>query len=102
MGLVTATGHVSARVPGTDSFLIPPRSSPALAEPSTLLRLDNHGNIEAGEGIANSEFWIHACIYAARSDVNAVAHVHSPNCVVLGQIGETVRTLHNSAAVFDD
>ena len=30
-GLVTAFGHISARLPGSDTFVIPTRASPALA-----------------------------------------------------------------------
>ena len=98
-GLVTAFGHVSARVPGTDTFLIPPRASPMLAAAERLLTMDLEGRLLDGEGEPNTEFWIHARIYAARTDVGAVAHVHAPACVLLGQIGQTVRPLHNSGAV---
>jgi ribulose-5-phosphate 4-epimerase/fuculose-1-phosphate aldolase len=98
-GLVTAFGHVSARVPGTDRFLIPPRTSPLLADPAHLLMMDLDGRVLEGEGLPNSEVWIHARIYAARPDVGGVAHVHSPACVVLGQIGAAARPLHNSGAV---
>jgi ribulose-5-phosphate 4-epimerase/fuculose-1-phosphate aldolase len=101
-GLVTAFGHVSARVPGTDTFLFPTRASPALASPERLLVLDVDGNQRQGQGEPNTEFWIHARIYAARPDVGGVAHVHSPACVALGQIGQTVQVLHNSAAGFAD
>lgn len=101
-GLVSAFGHISARVPGTATFLIPTRSSPALAHPDRLILLDLDGNRLEGEGTPNTEFWIHARIYAARPDVGAVAHVHAPACVVLGQTGQTVRALHNSAALFQD
>jgi HCOMODA/2-hydroxy-3-carboxy-muconic semialdehyde decarboxylase len=98
-GLVSAFGHVSARVPGTDTFLIPPRTSPMLATAERLLTLDLEGRVLEGTGRPNSELWIHARIYAARPDVGAVAHVHPPACVVVGQIGQTVRPLHNTGAV---
>jgi ribulose-5-phosphate 4-epimerase/fuculose-1-phosphate aldolase len=98
-GLVTAFGHVSARLPGTDRFLIPPRTSPLLADPARLLLMDVEGRVVEGDGLPNSEFWIHARIYAARPDAGGVAHVHSPACVVLGQIGAAARPLHNTAAV---
>ncbi|HEX6547455.1 MAG TPA: class II aldolase/adducin family protein [Candidatus Dormibacteraeota bacterium] len=101
-GLVTAFGHVSARVPGSDRFLIPPRTSPLLARPESLLVMDCEGHVLEGEGRPNSEFWIHARIYAARADVAGVAHVHSPACVVLGQLGLPARPLHNSGAVPGD
>jgi ribulose-5-phosphate 4-epimerase/fuculose-1-phosphate aldolase len=98
VGLVTAFGHVSARLPGSDTFLIPTRASPALASSERLLLMDLEGQVLEGEGTPTSEFWIHARIYAARPDVGAAVHVHPPGCVVLSQLGETVRPLHNSAA----
>jgi L-ribulose-5-phosphate 4-epimerase len=99
-GLVSAFGHVSARLPGTETFLFPTRSSPALASAERLLVLGTEGQRIAGDGEPNTEFWIHARIYAARPDVMAVAHVHSPSCVVLGQIGQPFLILHNSAGIF--
>jgi ribulose-5-phosphate 4-epimerase/fuculose-1-phosphate aldolase len=102
-GLVTAFGHVSARVPDKpDTFIFPTRASPALADPARLLVLDLDGNRREGSGEPNTEFWIHARIYAARPDVGAVAHVHSPACVILGQIGQTLLPLHNHAGIFAD
>lgn len=98
-GLVTAFGHVSSRVPGTQTFLIPPRAAPMFARAETLLLLDLEGKVLEGEGQPNSELWIHARIYAARPDVHAVAHVHASACVALGQIGQTVRPIHNSGAL---
>jgi ribulose-5-phosphate 4-epimerase/fuculose-1-phosphate aldolase len=102
LGLSNAFGHVSARIPGTDRFVFPTRASPGLARAKRLLVLDTEGNQLEGEGTPNTEFWIHARIYAARPDVNSVAHVHSPACVILSQIGDTVRPLHNSAGLFAD
>lgn len=99
-GLVNAFGHVSARIPGTDTFLFPPRMSPALVRMDNLLVLDVEGNKLSGEGRPNTEFWIHARIYKARPDVQGVCHVHSPNCIVLTSLGETLRPLSNQAAVF--
>jgi L-ribulose-5-phosphate 4-epimerase len=102
-GLVTAFGHVSARVPGVpDAFIFPTRTSPALADPAHLLVLDIDGNRREGTGEPNTEFWIHARIYAARPDVAAVAHVHSPACVVLAQIGQALLPLHNHGGMFAD
>src|SRR5918912_1045879 len=102
VGLVSAFGHVSARIPDQPAFLFPTRASPALARAERLLILDVDGNILQGEGTPNTEFWIHARIYAARPDVGAVAHVHPPACVALGQLGQTVRVMHNTAAGFSD
>jgi ribulose-5-phosphate 4-epimerase/fuculose-1-phosphate aldolase len=101
-GLVSAFGHVSARVPNTDTFLFPTRASPALADPQRLLVMNVDGGQLEGVGQPNTEFWIHARIYAARADVMGVAHVHSPACVVLGQIGQPLQILHNQGGVFAD
>jgi ribulose-5-phosphate 4-epimerase/fuculose-1-phosphate aldolase len=101
-GLVNAFGHVSARLSETNSFLFPTRASPALANPDRLLVLDTDGSVLDGDGEPNTEFWIHARIYAARPDVASVAHVHSPACVALGQIGQPLKVLHNSGSAFAD
>jgi ribulose-5-phosphate 4-epimerase/fuculose-1-phosphate aldolase len=101
-GIAAAFGHVSARIPGTDTFIFPPRISPALVRKDNLLVLDVDGNQLSGEGRPNTEFWIHARIYKARPDVHSVCHVHPPSCVVLGSLGETIRPLHASGAIFRD
>jgi ribulose-5-phosphate 4-epimerase/fuculose-1-phosphate aldolase len=101
-GLVNAFGHVSARIADTQTFLFPTRASPAMASPDRLLVLDTDGRILDGDGEPNTEFWIHARIYAARPDVAGVAHVHSPACVALGQISQPLKVLHNSGGAFAD
>lgn len=100
LGLSHAFGHASARIPGTNTFLLPTRRSPGLAEAAALLVIDTEGRIVAGEGEPNSEFWIHARMYAARADVGGVVHAHPPSCVCLTQVGQPHRVLHNQAAIF--
>src|SRR5712691_12963166 len=80
-GLSNAFGHASVRIPGTNTFLMPTRRSPGLAEASTLLVLDTEGRVLSGDGEPNSEFWIHARVYAARADVGGVVHAHPAACV---------------------
>ena len=99
-GIAAAFGHVSARIPATDTFIFPPRMSPALVRVDNLLELDVEGNQLSGDGRPNTEFWIHARIYKARPDVQAICHVHPPSCVVLSSLGETIRPLHASGAIF--
>lgn len=100
LGLSHAFGHASARIPATNTFLLPTRRSPGLAEADTLLVIDTEGRIVSGEGEPNSEFWIHARIYASRADVGGVVHAHPPACVCLTQIGEPHRVVHNQGAIF--
>jgi ribulose-5-phosphate 4-epimerase/fuculose-1-phosphate aldolase len=102
LGLSHAFGHASARLPGTDTFLIPTRRSPGLAEAERLHTLDTAGRVLAGEGEPNSEFWIHARVYAARPDVAGIVHAHPPGCVCLTQIGQPHRVVHNQGGIFAD
>jgi L-fuculose-phosphate aldolase len=100
LGLSHAFGHASARIPGTQTFLIPTRRSPGLAEARTLLVVGTEGEVLSGEGEPNSEFWIHARTYAARPDVGGVVHAHPPGCVCLTQIGQPHRVVHNQGGIF--
>ena len=100
MGLSHAFGHASARISGTNPFVMPTRRSPGLAEAGDLLVIDTEGRLVSGEGEPNSEFWIHARLYAAREDVGGVVHAHPPACVCLTQIGEPHRVVHNQGAIF--
>jgi ribulose-5-phosphate 4-epimerase/fuculose-1-phosphate aldolase len=101
-GLSAVFGHVSARIPGTDNFLLPTRRSPRFADATELLVLDSNGKVLSGEGAPNSELWIHACVYAVRPDVGAIVHAHPPACICLTQIGEPHRVVHNQGGPFRD
>jgi L-fuculose-phosphate aldolase len=100
VGLSNAFGHASARIPGTNTFLLPTRRSPGFAEPDNLLVIDTEGRLVSGDGEPNSEFWIHARLYAARADVGGIVHAHPPACVCLTQIGEPHRVVHNQGGIF--
>jgi L-fuculose-phosphate aldolase len=99
-GLSGAFGHASARILGTDTFLMPTRRSPGFAAAGTLLVVDTEGRILSGKGKPNSELWIHARIYAARPDVGGVVHAHPLACVCLTQIGQPHRVVHNQGGAF--
>ena len=77
--------HITARIPGTDHFLIKClglRYDEVCA--SNLVTLDMNGDVVNRGGAKNDEdlnvtgFVIHSAIYAARADVNCVMHTHSP------------------------
>lgn len=85
LGILGYSGHLSARLPGRDAFLIQPfDQSRASIKPSDLLVCDLSGRkIEGPEGVKPpSEVYIHSEILRARSDVNAIAHFHHERTTV--------------------
>ena len=71
------SGHVSARIPGTDHVLIQPRdASRAGLAPEDLLVIDLDGNVVQGDGIPVAEAAIHTGVYRHRPDVLFVCHGH--------------------------
>lgn len=83
-GLIDFSGHVSARVPGTDQIFINSWGAPRCSvTPDTIIKLDLHGNVLGGRGPAPSETPIHTAIYHKRPDVLSVAHLHPPATTAL-------------------
>ena len=84
-----ATGHVSSRVPGSDSILIRARGHDELGVQFTqigqIIEIGPNGTARSGtpDGLEPPlEVYIHTQIYKRRPDVSAVVHVH-PLSVVL-------------------
>src|SRR3990170_6211673 len=96
-GLAQGYGHVSARIPGTDRYLMPAISSPALVKYEDILTFNLDNERVEGTGDPMNETWLHTCIYRLRPDVNAVAHTHSIMVVVLSCVGQVIRPMHNDA-----
>ena len=101
-GVVEGFGHISARIPGTQTFLMPRRMSPALVTEADILLMNVEGDVLEGNGMPNTEFHIHSSIYKMRPDVGSVAHTHSPMATVLSNFGKQLRYLNNHACVFGD
>ena len=69
--LVEGFGHVSARIPDSDLFLMTPRISLALVRESELLTMNLKGEVVQGKHPAPSETWLHTAIMKAKPGVNA-------------------------------
>lgn len=100
------SGHVSARLPGGDTFLVQDFDMPRGAvAPDNLLVADMDGNKVSGpEGLyPPAEVYIHSEILRARPDVNAVVHVH-PETAILFTLadGPTLVPMRNHAARWAD
>lgn len=88
------TGHVSAKVPGTNTFVTkgrsPDRDLMSEVTLQTLVQIDISTRSKvAGEMEISTmgEIELHACIYEKRSDVVAVCHGHSDYIQLCGTFG---------------
>jgi len=76
-GILDYSGHVSARIPGRDAFVIQIGStSRAEVSPESMLVVDYDGKVLEGDGQPPSELPIHLEILKARPDVQSVLHSH--------------------------
>lgn len=95
---VKSYGHVSARIPDSDLFLIPRNTKLANVKEEDIWTYNFKGEkVEGGSGLAASEVPIHSCIYRARPDVMSVCHVHPHYAVLLTLVGETIKPITMSA-----
>jgi ribulose-5-phosphate 4-epimerase/fuculose-1-phosphate aldolase len=73
--------HFSARVPGTEHFLINPYGLMFdEITASSLVRIDHAGNVledPTGLGYNEAGFVIHGCVHQARPEINCVLHTHT-------------------------
>lgn len=94
-GITDGYGHVAARVPGADAFLTIANVSPGLASVERLILQDFDGNRLGGAETPPNEWPIHACIFKARPDVNAVAHTHSVWSTLFSVLPVKLKPLHH-------
>jgi L-fuculose-phosphate aldolase len=94
-GLVRGTsGNISARILGTDTFLIKPSSVyMGFLKPEELVLVDFEGNKIRGKRNVSAETPMHAAIYRARKDVQAVVHTHAPTATAFGIAGTEILPL---------
>jgi ribulose-5-phosphate 4-epimerase/fuculose-1-phosphate aldolase len=94
--LLDYSGHVSARVPGTNRALILPRdASRASVTADEMLVVDFDGNVLDGKGPAPTETAIHLAVYRAREDVRAIGHGHPPMSTLFTMIDRPMFAMRN-------
>jgi len=91
-GLVKGnSGNISARIPGSDMFLIKPSGvCMGRLKPEELVLVDLEGNKISGKREVSAETPMHAAIYRARRDVQAVVHTHAPTATAFGIAGKEI------------
>lgn len=103
-------GHVSVRDPEVpDRFLMSAAVSPAVVTVGDVMDYDLSGEpLDRQDRKIYNERYIHSEIYAARPEVNAIVHSHSPSVIPYGVVDVPLRGLFhiahflsNGAQVFD-
>jgi L-ribulose-5-phosphate 4-epimerase len=85
-GLIDHSGHISARLPGSETFFIHPQKLSRIeVTPNDMAEVTLEGKWVGGKMNPPSESPIHAAVYQARKDVNAVIHNH-PHYTILPSI----------------
>src|SRR5882672_2600218 len=87
---------------GPDRFLCTPTGiSKGNLKPDDICTVDGEGKQISGKRKRTSEFLMHAAIYKARPDVNAVIHSHPPHATAFAIAGVELPTcIHPEAEVF--
>jgi L-ribulose-5-phosphate 4-epimerase len=102
-GILDYSGHVSARLPETDSILIQPKSvSRSALTAADLLVVDLDGNVVIGSAAPPLETAIHTAVYRARPDVGFVCHGHPTLATAFSMTDTPLRPLRHFAYVFGD
>jgi ribulose-5-phosphate 4-epimerase/fuculose-1-phosphate aldolase len=99
-GVVDAFGHVSLRDPRhPDRFWLSRARAPECIEADDLMQFTLDGAaVDAAGRKPYAERFIHAAVYEARPDVQAVVHNHSPAVIPFGITGAALRPLMHMCA----
>ena len=98
--LVEGFGHVSARMPNSDRFLMTPRIGLAMVAEDTLLTLNLSGQIVEGQHSAPFEAWLHTAIMKARPEVNAITRIHARVAAMFSVTDRKLEPVHNHGSFF--
>jgi L-fuculose-phosphate aldolase len=101
-GVLSGSGHLSARIPGTETFLINPRFAGVLADSKDICTVDFDGKRIAGKGPIPSESPIHAAVYRHRPDVHSVIHCHARYSILVGLLDSGLIPFNREARIFAD
>jgi ribulose-5-phosphate 4-epimerase/fuculose-1-phosphate aldolase len=98
--LIEGFGHVSARIPDSDLFLMTPRIGLALVRESQLLTVNLKGEVIQGKHPAPSETWLHTAIMKAKPGVNAITRIHARFANMFSVTDRKLEPVHNHGSFF--
>jgi L-ribulose-5-phosphate 4-epimerase len=98
--LVQGFGHVSARIPNSDRFLMTPRISLTMITEKALLTMNLKGEIVEGQHPAPFEAWLHTAIMKAKPGVNAITRIHARVANMFSVTDRKLEPVHNHGSFF--
>jgi L-ribulose-5-phosphate 4-epimerase len=98
--LVEGFGHVSARIPNTELFLITPRISLVLVEEADLLTLNFKGEMVEGDREPPAEAWLHTAIMKSNPRVHGVTRIHARVANMFSVTDRKLEPVHNHGSFF--
>lgn len=98
--LVEGFGHVSARIPNSELFLLTPRIGLALVKESDLLTMNFQGEVVEGRRPSPSEAWLHTAIMRARPRINAITRIHARVANIFSVTNRKIEPVHNHGSFF--
>jgi ribulose-5-phosphate 4-epimerase/fuculose-1-phosphate aldolase len=100
LGLVKGFGHVSARIPDSDLFILTPRIILELVKERELLVFNLKGEIVQGVYPPPIEAPLHTAIFNARVEVNAITRIHAPRANLFSVTDRRIEPVHNHGSFF--
>ena len=98
--LVAGFGHVSARIPNSQRFVMTPRISLALVKERDLLTVNLKGEVIEGSQPAPSETWLHAALMKAKPEVHAITRIHARVANMFSVTDRKLEPVHNHGSFF--
>jgi len=101
-GFIEGFGHISARIPDSDLFLLARHSLGPDAQPEDFLVVDLQGRKLSGNGDLPGEYPIHLEIFKARPDVGSVIHYHGLHSTAFTTSEHRLQPIHLMGTLFHD
>ena len=101
-GFIEGFGHISARLPQRDGFLLARHSLGPNAAGEDFLLVDMNGRKISGRGDLPGEFPIHLEILRSRPEVGSVIHYHGMYSTAFTTSPQTLRPIHLMGTLFHD
>jgi len=98
--LVEGFGHVSARIPDSDLFLMTPRIGLALVKEGDLLTMNLNNEVVTGDQPTPSETRLHTAIMKSKPRVNAITRIHARVANIFSVTSRKLEPVHNHGSFF--